>query len=126
MHALAHTLNVDMQPRTHGQRLLLVQYFAALVIGGRLPARTHDGLGNTALHYAARVGWAAGVESIVSSRAVFDDDDDDDAAAAAAAAVVRKNSFGCSALHCAAVSGCVHTLHLLLQVPAPNFITVLL
>ena len=124
--ALAHALQVDVQPRTHEDRLLLVHYFAALVISGRLSARAHDGLGNTAMHYAARIGWAAGVDSIFSSRALEDDEASDrvwgseelqrDQAHDAAAAVLRKNTSGCSALHCACVSGCLRTLHTLLQI----------
>ena len=123
VHALADTLKADVQPQSHDDRLLLVHYFAALVIGGRLPAGTHDGMGNTALHYAARVGWAAGVSSIISSGALSDgkvcgdgEGNSDHWQRHAAAAVLRANDSGCSALHCASVSGCLRTLHALLQV----------
>jgi ankyrin repeat protein len=124
--ALARALQVDVQPHTHEDRLLLVHYFAALVIGGQVPVHAHDGLGNTVLHYAARIGWAAGVASIFNSRVLDDDsktgslwDSEEkslEQVQGAAAAVIRKNSSGCSALHCASVSGCLRTLHLLLQI----------
>jgi hypothetical protein len=123
VHALAHALKADVQPQSHDDRLLLIHYFAALVIGGRLPAGTHDGLGNTALHYAARVGWAAGVSSIISSGVLSDGkvcgdggSNSDTWQRHAAAAVLCGNASGCSALHCASVSGCLRTLHALLQV----------
>ena len=122
-HELARALDVDEQPRSHEDRLLLVQYFAALVIGGRIPVHAHDGLGNTALHYAARIGWAAGVSSILQmldgsdeSRTLWDGEErEQELGRGAAAAVARKNASGCSALHCASVSGCLRTLHVLLQ-----------
>ena len=117
--ALADALKVDLQPRSLDERLLLVHYFAALVIGGRMPVWTHDGLGNTALHYAARIGWPAGVSSIISSGAFQDleakDDEAEEEQRRAATAVLSRNSSGCSALHCACVSGCLQTLHMLLQ-----------
>jgi ankyrin repeat protein len=117
---LSDALRVDMRPASHDQRLLLVHYFCALVIGGRLPAGAHDGMGNTALHYCARVGWAAGVSSLISSgvyRAVGSGDDDSNACAGMgeAAAVLQTNTSGCSALHCACVATCLRTLNLLMH-----------
>jgi hypothetical protein len=118
--SLARALKVDMQPRSHDERLLLVHYFAALVIDRRLPASSHDGMGNTALHYAARVGWSAGVSSIIGSGAFRDacaaaDDSEENRQQHAAAAVMTRNAGGCSALHCACVSGSLRTLHALMQ-----------
>jgi ankyrin repeat protein len=122
--ALAEALKADVLPQTNEERLLLVHYFVALVIEGHLPAHSHDGLGNTALHYAARVGWAAGVGSIMDCFALNDSEWDYgrsyDAVkqmqkGGASAAALRRNAIGCSPLHCACVSGCSRTLHVLLQ-----------
>jgi hypothetical protein len=115
--ALADSLNVDMRPHSHDQRLLLVHYFAALVIGGKLPSDSHDGMGNTVLHYCARVGWAAGVSSVIGS-GVFQDADDNSCGSAGmgdAAAVLQKNASGCTVLHCASVSTCLRTFNILVH-----------
>jgi hypothetical protein len=115
---LSDALHVDVRPASHNQRLLLVHYFCALVIGGRLPAGAHDGMGNTALHYSARVGWAAGVGSLISSgvyRAAGDDAASACAGMGEAAAVLQTNASGCSVLHCACVAACLRTLNLLMH-----------
>jgi len=114
---LADALHVDMRPSSHDQRLLLIHYFCALVIGGRLPASAHDGMGNTALHYCARVGWAAGVSSLISSGVYEDAEDNSNVRAGRreAAAVLQTNASGCSVLHCACVSSCLRTLNLLMH-----------